>query len=65
MANIARASGVKVIFDLPTEEEKKSFNPMRNSSLESYKLLSLGWKGYFDAETGLKHTVEIIKELEQ
>ena len=46
----------------PTETEKKQFNPMSNSSLTSVKLERLGWSACFDAETGFKHTVKIIKE---
>ena len=49
--------------ELANEEEKKTFNPMDNSSLDSSALIKLGWKGMFDAETGLSHTVEILKEL--
>lgn len=60
---LAKAGNVTLKFDLPTEEEKKGFNPMRNSSLESTGLLDLGWKGCFNAEEGLKHTVEILKEI--
>ena len=51
--------------ELPTEAEKKGFNPMSNSSLDSTELLALGWKGVFDAQRGFSHTVEILKELDQ
>ena len=60
---LSKAGGVELKAELPTEEEKKGFNPMSNSSLEAKSLLELGWKGCFDAETGLKHTVEILREL--
>lgn len=60
---LSKAGGVELKMELPTEEEKKRFNPMSNSSLEAKSLLALGWKGCFDAETGLKHTVEILKEI--
>lgn len=49
-------------FELPSEEEKKAFNPMDNSSLKSDKLLKLGWKGLFNRITGTKHTIKIILE---
>ena len=45
-----------------SKEEKKGFNPMSDSSLDSTELLALGWKGLFDAERGLSHTVRILKE---
>ncbi len=44
-------------------EAKKQFNPMDNSSLNSEKLEALGWKGLFDADVGLSHTVQILREL--
>lgn len=62
---LVKYSGVKLKIELPTEAERKSFNPMTNSSLDSTELLSLGWKGLFDAERGFSHTVEILKELNQ
>ena len=51
------------VIDILIEAEKKGFNPMRNSSLEATSLLGLGWRGCFNAEEGLKHTVEILKEI--
>ncbi len=60
---LAKAGDVELKVEFPTEDEKKGFNPMRNSSLEATNLLRLGWKGCFNAEEGLKHTVEILKEI--
>lgn len=60
--NLAKAGNVELKFELPTETEKKGFNPMQNSSLEAANLLALGWKGCFNAEEGLRHTVEILME---
>ena len=59
---LATSGGVQLKMELPTEEERKGFNPMSNSSLESTSLLKLGWVGCFDAATGFEHTVQIIKE---
>lgn len=53
---------VNLKMEVPTELESSRFNPMTNSSLNSDKLEELGWKGIFDANTGLKHTVEILRE---
>ena len=47
----------------PTEAEKKSFNPMSNSSLDSTGLEELGWKGLFDAPEGFAETVEVLREI--
>lgn len=60
---LCKAANVKLRMELPTEEEKKRFNPMSNSSLMSDSLQSLGWKGCFDAKTGFSNTVKIIKDI--
>lgn len=60
---IAEFAGVELKTELPTDEEKKKFNPMSNSSLDSSELQSLGWKGLFNAKRGLNHTVRILKEI--
>lgn len=62
---LAKSSDVRLKIELPTEAEKRGFNPMSNSSLDSSELLALGWKGLFDADRGFIHTVEILKELNQ
>ena len=59
---LTKYAGVKLKIELPSEAEKKGFNPMNNSSLDSEDLLALGWKGLFDAERGFSHTVEILKD---
>ena len=59
---LAKSAGVELRMELPTEEERKGFNPMSNSSLESTSLTGLGWRGCFNAEEGFGHTVEILKE---
>ena len=58
---IAQNSGCKIIFDLPTDTEKRGYNFMDNSSLESLELQKLGWKGLFDLETGIRHTLEQLR----
>ena len=64
MAEILTESGdVEMIMSIPTELEKKGFNPMNNSSLDSTDLLKLGWKGLFDARLGLTHTIHILKSI--
>ena len=62
---LAKSAGVKMKMQLPTEAEKKGFNPMSNSSLDSTELMALGWRGVFNAERGFSHTVEILTELSQ
>ena len=61
---LAKIANVKLITELPSEIEEKGFNPMRNSSLDSTALETLGWEGIFDAERGLTCTVRVIREKE-
>lgn len=60
---LSEAGNVKLTFENASKEEKKGFNPMSNSSLNSDKLQSIGWRGCFDSKTGLFHTVSILKAL--
>ena len=60
---VSKAGNVKLLMDIPTKEEKKGFNPMSNSSLNSDSLQALGWRGLFDAQTGFEHTVKVLKDI--
>lgn len=60
---LAKVGNVRSKFELPSQDEKKAFNPMNNSLLNSEKLCCFGWNGLFDAKFGLEHTVKIIKEV--
>lgn len=57
----ANYSGVRVVFECPSELEKKGYNMMLNSSLDATKLEKLGWKAKFDLKTGVAKTVEYMK----
>lgn len=59
---LTKTAGTELRTALPSEAERKGFNPMSDSSLDSSELLALGWKGLFDAERGLTHTVRILRE---
>lgn len=59
---LSKTVGVNLQIAAPTDSEKKGFNPMQNSSLNSEALMALGWRGLFDAETGFGHTVEILRD---
>lgn len=57
---LAKAGGVKVVFEIPTDEEKKSFNPMKNSVLDAAKLENLGWKAHFGLDEGIMRTLRFL-----
>lgn len=50
---IASKSGVKVIFDVPEETEKKGFSTADMTKLNTDKIESLGWKPKTDIKTGV------------
>ena len=61
----AKYSGVTLKFQLPADEEKKAFNPMNNSSLNSSKLETLGWKACFSKEEGFEHSIKVLREIQE
>ena len=60
---LAEAGKVEVVYEIPSDSERRSFNPMSNSSLDSTSLEKLGWKGIFDAKAGLSHTVKVLCDM--
>ena len=60
---LSRAGGVRLEIQAPSQDEKKAFNPMMNSSLESGKLQALGWTCRFGAERGFTDTLAVLKAM--
>ena len=58
---LARAAGKKVVYETASDEEKKGYNLMSNSSLDAAKLEALGWKARFDLREGTRRTVEMLQ----
>lgn len=58
---LANAAKTKVVYENPSELEKKGANMMSNSSLDSRKLESLGWRAEFSLEEGTSETVKLLK----
>lgn len=54
---IAEIAGVKVIFDIPNEVEKKGFSQMKRAIYSTDKLRELGWRPCFSIMEGLKKTI--------
>lgn len=62
VADIYACSGnVNVKFEAPSESEKKAFNKITESILDSSKLMNEGWKCVFDNRNALFDTVSILK----
>jgi len=60
--SLAKAGNVNVVYEDPSDIEKKGYNLMPNSALDSKKLESLGWKGCFNLERGSEQTVKFLKD---
>lgn len=61
---VAAQTGTKVIFADPDEVAKAEMTPIAKQVLSSQKLESLGWKGQFTIAEGIKHTLDIMRELD-
>ena len=59
---IAEYSGRKVVFELPEESERRGYSMAVKARLDSSKLKALGWTAYYDIETGIKRTIDILRE---
>ena len=55
--DMAKTTGIKVVFEQASDLEKRSYNMMNNSSLDSSKLEKLGWSGCYSLEKGIKSTI--------
>ena len=60
---IAKCAHMNLQFEPPTDEERKGYNLMENSSLDSSLLCELGWTGQYDLKTGVQHTLDILRGL--
>lgn len=60
---VAAQTGTKVIFSDPDEAAKAEMTPIAKQVLSSAKLEELGWKGQFNVEEGICHTLAIMREL--
>lgn len=57
---VATIAGRSVIFDLPSELEKKGFSKPQNCILNNEKLRNLGWKGRYNLISGVKECLSIM-----
>ena len=55
--------GRAVVFDLPDETEKRGYSTASKALLDGKKLRALGWRAGYDIDTGLRETIDILREL--
>lgn len=57
---VADYAGTKVIFDLPSDIEKKGFSKAQQAVLNTSKLENLGWKSVYSINDGCKRTIDFL-----
>jgi len=53
-------AGKEVVFDLPSETERKGFSIATQAILDNTRLSSLGWTGKYTMEDAISRTLEIL-----
>ena len=61
-AIIAKAAGKQVVFDLPDATERSGYSTATKAVMTSDKIRALGWTAQYTIQTGLEHTLRILKE---
>ena len=59
---IAEKTGVELIFDLPTEIEKKGYGLIKNTILDAKKLEDLGWEAKYSLDRAIDNIFKILTE---
>ncbi len=62
---IAASNGKKVQFEKPSDVEAAGYSTATKARLDGSKLAQLGWKPRYTIESGIKRTIEILKNLNE
>ena len=55
-------AGTKVVFDLPDETERRGYSTASKAQMDSKKLRALGWSAAYDIGTGIRETIDILRQ---
>lgn len=58
---LAEQAGTKVLFENPSDVERRGYNLMDNSSLDAAELEKLGWRACFDLKEGTERTIRYFR----
>ena len=61
--NIASIVGTEVIFDLPSEEERKGYSTATKAIMDGRKIKKLGFSVDSDFKTRLEETIEVLSNI--
>ncbi len=59
---ISNYVGKQVVFELPSEQERKGYSTATTAILDSSKIRNLGWTDITPIEEGIKNTIDILKK---
>lgn len=59
---LAKLSGTKLKFDLPSKIESSGFSRATKALLDSSKLQALGWHAEYSLREGLEHTLKVLTD---
>lgn len=62
-AIIAGINGDKVVFDVPDAVEAAGYSTATKARLDGKKLRMLGWNPKYDIKSGIKRTIDILRDL--
>lgn len=60
---IADYAGTNVVFDLPSETERRGYSTATKALLDGSKLEALGWRAKYDITTGIHSVIDILREV--
>ncbi len=60
---IAEISGRKVVFEIPDAVQSAGFSKVVKGVMSNEKLRALGWTPFDDTKSGVKKTIEILREI--
>lgn len=64
LANIiAQYSGKKVVFEIPDAVEAAGYSKATKAIMDNKKICNLGWRAFTDIQTGVRKTIDILKDI--
>ena len=61
-AIIAKMAGTKIVLEIPCEIEAAGYSKATKARLNGHKLKDLGWKPQYNIHTGLRKTIDVLKQ---
>lgn len=58
-------AGTRVVFERPDETERQGYSTADKAILDAGRLRALGWRAEYDIRTGVRETIDILRELNE